>query len=232
MSVAKPSSHCPNCKSEIKWYDNIPVLSYCLLGAKCRNCKTHIPFRYTAVELANMVLWLICVKCFWHISIVYAIICALVLSTLLCVFFIDLENLIIPDRFQIILAVAGIVSIFFDKTSLSGNFNWLTHIIGAVAGFAVFWLFAIVGEKIAGREALGGGDIKLSAVMGLFLGWQKLLLAVIIASFSACIIIFCLKIFKKEKSREYPFGPFLSVGFAVAMLFGDSIINGYMSLFI
>lgn len=230
LSVAKPASHCPTCKEKIKWYDNIPILSYILLGGKCRNCKTHIPFRYTAVEILNTLLWLLCGYMFYEKSVIYSVIVMLAISAFLCVFFIDLENMIIPDRFQIIILVLGIAAIFFDYSAYSGREHWLSNIIGGVAAFGVFYLIGLIGGKIAKREALGGGDIKLAGVMGLFLGWQKLLLAMIIASVSACVVILITNIKSKEKGKEYPFAPFLSAGFILTVLFGNGLLDWYFSL--
>lgn len=226
MSLAKPNSHCPSCKYELRWYDNIPVLSYIMLGGKCRSCKTHIPFRYTAVELANMLLWLLCTFLFWEKSIPLACIYMIVSSIFICVFFIDLEHQIIFDRFQIILLVLGIVSIFFDK-----EFGWISHVIGGVVGFVVFYLISWGYEKLCGKEGLGGGDVKLAGVVGLLLGWERLLLGLLIATIPAAIIMMILSKNKTEESRRFAFAPFLVIGFCVAMFFGTQIIGWYLSLF-
>ena len=225
MSLAKPNSHCPTCKYELRWYDNIPVLSYVMLGGKCRSCKTHISFRYTAVELANTVLWLLCTFLFWEKSIPLACIYMIVCSVFLCVFFIDLEHQIIFDRFQIILLVLGVASIFFDK-----DYGWLSHIIGGVSGFAVFYLISWGFEKLCGKEGLGGGDVKLAGVVGLLLGWERLLLGLLIATIPAAVIMLILSKGKKVENRQFPFAPFLVVGFGVSMLFGTQIIGWYLSL--
>ena len=137
MSIAKPNSHCPTCKYELRWYDNIPVISYLMLGGKCRSCKTHISFRYTAVEIANTLLWLLCALLFWRQSIPLACINMAVSSIFICIFFIDLEHKIIPDRFQVMLLVLGIASCFFDK-----NVFWGSQLIGGIAGFVVFFLIS------------------------------------------------------------------------------------------
>lgn len=226
MSLAKPNSHCPSCKYELRWYDNIPVLSYIILGGKCRSCKTHISFRYTAVELANMLLWLLCTFLFWEKSIPMACIYMIVSSVFICVFFIDLEHQIIFDRFQIILLVLGIISIFFDK-----DFKWFSHVIGGVVGFAVFYLISWGYEKLCGKEGLGGGDVKLAGVVGLLLGWERLLLGLLIATIPAVVIMMILSKNKKEESRQFPFAPFLVIGFCVSMFFGAQIIGWYLSLF-
>ena len=226
MSLAKPNSHCPKCKYELKWYDNIPVLSYILLGGKCRNCKTHIPFRYTAVELANMLLWLLCAFLFWEKSIPLSCIYMLALSVFICIFFIDLEHKLIFDRFQIILLALGVASIFFDK-----SYAWYSHLIGGVCGFGVFYLVAFLFEKITKREGLGGGDIKLAGVAGLLLGWERLMLSLLAATIPAAIVMLIAKRGKEGEDREFPFAPFLVVGFTVALLFGEQIIGWYLSLF-
>lgn len=230
MSVAFPASHCPDCKSPIKWYDNIPVISYLILGGKCRNCKKHISFRYTAVEILNTVLWLLAAFMFYETSVIYAVVLMAASSVLICIFFIDLENMIIPDRFQIILLCLAVIGFFFDKSELSGINHFIYNILGGVFGFAVMWLLGFIGEKVSGREALGGGDIKLCGVMGLFLGWQKFLLSVLIASVSASIVILVYKSKGEGKDREYPFAPFLSTGFLIGLFFGNPIINAYISL--
>ena len=225
MSLATPNSHCPACKYELRWYDNIPALSYLMLGGKCRSCKTHIPFRYTAVELANTVFWLLCVGLFWEKSIPLACIYMAVLSVFLCVFFIDLEHMIIFDRFQIILLVLAIASIFFDE-----DYGWLSHVIGGVGGFAAFCFISWGFEKLTGKEGLGGGDVKLVGVVGLLLGWERLLLGLLIATIPASVIMLILSKGKKDESREYPFAPFLVVGFTISIFFGAQIIGWYLSL--
>ncbi len=225
MSLAKPASHCPSCKYELRWYDNIPVLSYLMLGGKCRRCKTHISFRYTAVELANALLWLLCAFLFWSKSIPLACIYMIVFSAFICVFFIDLEHKIIFDRFQIILLVLGVANIFFDK-----DFDWLSHVIGGVVGSTVFFLVAWGFEKLCKKEGLGGGDVKLAGVAGLLLGWERLLLGLLIATVPATVVLLILSRGREGESRQFPFAPFLVVGFGVSMLFGTQIIGWYLSL--
>ena len=225
MSLARPNSHCTSCKYELRWYDNIPLLSYIMLGGKCRKCKTHISFRYTAVELANTVLWLLCVFLFWEKSIPLACIYMIVSSVFICVFFIDLEHQIIFDRFQIILLVLGLASIFFDK-----DYGWISHVIGGVVGFGVFYLVSWGFERLCGKEGLGGGDVKLAGVAGLLLGWERLLLGLLLATIPAAIIMLILSKGKEGESRQFPFAPFLVAGFGVAMLFGTQIIGWYLSL--
>lgn len=226
MSLAKPNSHCPSCGYELRWYDNIPVLSYLLLGGRCRRCKTPISFRYTAVELANTALWLLCAFLFWEKSIPLACIYMAVSSIFICVFFIDLEHKIILDRFQIALLILGIASVFFDPF-----FGWVSHVIGGVSGFAVFYLVAFCFEKLRGQEGLGGGDVKLAGVVGLLLGWERLLFGLLIATVPAAFIMGILSRTREEEDGpQFPFAPFLVSGFCVSMLFGPQVIRWYLSL--
>ena len=226
MSIAKPNSHCPTCKYELRWYDNIPVLSYIMLGGKCRKCKEPISPRYIAVEILNAALWILSVFLFWEKNPVYAVISAIVLSVLICIFFIDLEHLLIYNRFVILIGIAGVVAIFFDK-----NIRWYDHLIGAAA-FGLFFLLIYYGAiLILKREGLGFGDVKFAFVAGLLLGWQRMLFAMLIASVSASIILLIVRRARgDEKDREYPFGPFISVGVAFALLFGWPIVSWYASL--
>ena len=225
MSLVSPPSHCPQCENKIRWYDNIPVLSYCLLGGKCRVCKEHIPFRYTFVEITNTLLWLMCVAIFSD-NVVYMCLSMIVCSVCLCVFFIDLEHLIIPDRFQIILAAAGVLAVFADT-----EYDWISHLIGLGAATAVFLAVGYAVSFFKKREALGGGDVKLAACAGLLLGWQKFILMMLLASVSASIY-FVFKMRKDNESVETAFAPFLTFGLVISMLFGNFIINWYISLLV
>ena len=226
LGLAKPNSHCPACKYELRWYDNIPVLSYLMLGGRCRACKARISPRYVAVELANAVLWLVCVFFFWEKSIALACIYALIFSVFVCVFCIDMTHKVINDRFQVILLALSVASIFFDK-----DYGWLSHVIGGVAGFACFYLVALVFERLKGEEGLGGGDVKLAFSAGLLLGWERLLLALLVATIPAAVIMSVLKRGESGEARRFAFAPFLIVGFGTAMLFGTQTVSWYVSLF-
>ena len=150
----------------------------------------------------------------------------LVSSLFICIFCIDLEHKIILDRFQVMLLVLGTISIFFDK-----DYDWLSHIIGGVVGFGVFFLISWGFEKLCGREGLGGGDVKLAGVVGLLLGWERLLLGLLLSTIPASVILMILTRGKEGEEREFPFAPFLVIGFGISMLFGTQIIDWYLSLF-
>ena len=173
-----------------------------------------------------MLLWLLTAFLFAEKNLPLAIIYMIALSVFICIFFIDLEHKIIFDRFQVILFVLGVISIFFDK-----DYNWLSHLIGGVGGFLVFFLIAWAYEKICQVEGLGGGDVKLAGVVGLLLGWERLLFGLVAATIPAAVILLILSRGKEGESRQFPFAPFLTIGFAVSMLFGTQILDWYISLF-
>lgn len=227
MSLATPSSHCPKCKYVLKWYDNIPILSYIMLRGKCRKCGEKIPLRYTLTEVANMLLWIISAFLFFEKSIPLMVIAALASSIMLCVFFIDIEHKLVFDRFVIMLSVLGITAMFFDP-----YYGWMSHLIGGIVGFVSFYSIAAIFAKLKNKECLGGGDIKLTAACGLLLGWQRLLLSVLIATVSASIVLVILSKKAEDEEKEYPFAPFLTAAFAISMFFGHGIITAYLSLLV
>ena len=153
MRLDKPGSHCTKCDYALRWYDNIPVLSYLILGGKCRKCKELISPRYTIVEIVNMLLWLLSVRVFWSVSIPFAVISALCSSVLICAFFVDLGHMIVPDSFVVILAILGVVAIFTDP-----DYGWLSHLIGAAVGFGFFYGIFALFYYVLKKDALGGGD--------------------------------------------------------------------------
>ena len=228
MSLAKPGSHCTNCNYSLKWYDNIPVLSYVMLGGRCRKCKTRISPRYILVEIFTATMYALCVSLFWEQSIVYSITAMLFISVLICVFYIDLEHTYIPNRFQVIILALGIVAIFFDSYTV-----WYDHIIGMLAGGFVFLLIYFLALVYYKQEGLGFGDVKLAFVVGLFLGWQRFILAMLIASLVGCLILVPIKHIKKMDSKhEFPFAPFITFGTLVALLFGAQILTWYVALLV
>ena len=226
MSLSFPGSHCTSCDYQLKWYDNIPVISWLLLGGRCRKCAEPISVRYTVVELANMLLWLLSVALFWENSPVYAVLSAIVCSVLICIFYIDLEHMLIYNRFILIMAAAGLVAMFHDSFTKPAD-----HVLGAVVGGGVFALLYFGAILVIKREAMGFADVKFAAAAGLLLGWQKLLLGVLIASVVGSVVLVILNRVKdQDRTTEYPFGPFLAGGFLIAMLAGDPVITWYVGL--
>lgn len=225
MSIAWPPSHCPKCNYKLKWYDNIPVLSYIILGGKCRSCKQPISIRYTLVELLNMVLWLLCALRFVD-NLFYLVVCCLAVSTLVVITFVDLEHMLIFDRFQLTMLVLGVVAIFVDPSVV-----WWHRLVGFAAGGLLFFVFYGVAYLVYKQEAMGFGDVKLAAVCGLLLGWQSLIVMVLVASLVGSIVLLCLKYARKDEAKkEYPFAPFIALGTVVALLCGNYIIDWYLTL--
>lgn len=226
MNLAKPASHCPKCGYVLRWYDNIPILSYLMLGGKCRSCKEHISIRYTLVEILNMLLWLLSVYLFWEESIVYSVIAMLASTLLVCVFFIDLEHMLIFNRFSISIAVLGIVAMFFDDYT-----EIIDHILGGVIGGGIFVLLYYGAIWVLKKEGFGWGDVKLVAAAGLLLGWQKLLFAMLVASITGSIVLLAIRSIKKdEEGKEYPFAPFIVAGIMISMFVGAEVIQWYTNL--
>jgi len=215
-------SHCPQCKALIHWYDNIPLLSYLILGGKCRHCKKRISPIYPIVEALNMIGWLGAFLLFWD-NIIYACMVCVAFSCFICVCMIDWKTMLIYDRFNIILALIGVGSIF-----VYDGISWVSHLIGLGVGLAFTLGISLVFKVLTGKEGMGMGDVKLSCAVGLMLGWQNMILSFLIATVSATVFAV---VSKKSKSREFPFAPFLTLGFAVSMYFGNSIIFAYLSLF-
>ncbi|HVP35897.1 MAG TPA: prepilin peptidase [Terriglobales bacterium] len=225
-SIVFPASHCPKCGNKIKAYDNIPVLSYVLLRGKCRFCQERISLIYPAVELLSGFIFL---SLFFWYGLSWEFASKLFLFTgLMVIFFIDLKHQIIPD----VITLPGIaVGLIFSLLSKSPSF--LDSLIGIIAGGGIFYLVALAGDKIFKKESMGGGDIKLAAMLGAFLGWQKILLVLFLASFLGALvgIVFLLLSSKLRENRLIPFGPFLAIATAICIFFGNRLVELYLNLF-
>lgn len=224
MSIIKPGSHCFTCGTPIKWYDNIPILSYCILRGKCRNCKSSFSFQYCFIEICTALLYVLTYIKFrqsW-LTVVFQII----ISCFIVIFFIDLRHYIIPDSMLIVILLMTIISIW-----ISDNYFvvlWYDRLIG-LGVVAIIFLIIFFAEKICKKELMGLGDIKLFGVMGLLLGYQLLLLGILI---SAIIALLAEVILLKSKHKIIPFGPYLTIGFTIVIFFGMEILNWYSTLFV
>ena len=224
-SIVFPPSHCPKCGNKIKAYDNIPVLSYILLRRKCRFCKEQISLIYPAVELLSGLIFL---SLFFWYGLSWEFASRLFLFTsLVVIFFIDLKHQLIPD----VITLPGIaIGLAFSILSKSPSF--LDSLIGIISGGGLFYLVALAGDKIFKKESMGGGDIKLAAMLGAFLGWQKILLVFFLASFLGALagIIFLILSPKLRENRLIPFGPFLAIATAICIFFGNRLVELYLNL--
>lgn len=230
LSIIAPASHCPKCKKPIAWYDNIPVFSYLMLRGKCRHCHEVISPRHLMVELLNSALWVIAFYYFRVTPLFFLSI--VVVSILLVITMIDLDQMIIPDYLNMGLLIIGIISLI-----IPANFNGLIKItiydqlIGLGVGVILLAIVYLI-EKIFKKEVIGGGDIKLIGAMGLLLGWQLVLFGIVFGSLIGSVIELPLRLIKiKKRDDLIPFGPYLVIGFLTSMFVGPLMITWYIQLF-
>lgn len=232
-SVVKPRSHCVRCRKPVAWYDNIPVVSYILLGGKCRYCRRGISIRYPAVELLTGLAWFFLVWKF-GVTLLAAKLCIFA-AMLIAMAFTDLEKRILPDQFTkggtaIGLAFSTVVAVpdttsqallWFAGIDVQGRWHWIAEsAIGAFLPAFFLWFGGWVFEKVRHKEGLGFGDVKLIAMMGSFLGLQGALFTLILGSISASLIgLGYIKATGQDASEyQLPFGTFLCLaGLAAAM---------------
>jgi len=220
-------SICPNCQNNLKWYHNIPLLGFLFLGGKCGFCKTRISWRYPAVELFNALFYL---YFYWQFEWGYQfLVFSFLSSALLAIFFIDIDFQIIPDAITLPGIVAGLAISW-----LPGGIGILNSLIGLLVGGGSLFLMAIIGDWMFRKESMGGGDIKMTAMLGTFLGWQQMLFVFICSSVIGVIVSLAIMAFSKKlrETRIVPFGPFLAVAAAVAIIYGERIIDFYVNNFL
>lgn len=227
QSIVKPRSACPSCKTPIKAYDNIPVLSYIILLGKCRYCKAHISIRYPLVELFTGFTFWMAFKYFAWVSPLHAAATTIFLCLMIALCLIDLEHMILPDEITLGGAVLFLIYSFFNP-QLSVLDAFASAIVSAGAFFALYYFYL----RIRKIEGLGHGDIKMMLLLGAFLGSQKLVIAVLIASFSGMLVGFYFILFKrKDMQFALPFGTFLAIGSYIATFWGNDIMRAIQSLY-
>ncbi len=220
-SIIKPASQCPACHHPIRYLDNIPMISFLLLGGKCRDCGAKISWRYPLVELITALLSLALFLKF-GLSLNFFIF-FIFTAVLIVIAFIDLDHQIIPD----VLTLPGI-PLFFLAAVFLVKVPWHEALIGLLIGGGVLMTIAVVYEFITKREGMGGGDIKLLAMIGGFLGWQSLIFVLLFSSFTGAIFGIIAMIIKKQDTKyAVPFGPFLSAA-AVAYIFWGEAFMRYL----
>ncbi len=229
-SIVKESSHCPNCQKKLKAYDLIPVISFFLLGAKCRNCQKKISWQYPIVEL-------VCAGLFIFLGYHYQILTnfanpifyrdLVFVSTLLIIFVTDLKYYLIFDAVTVPLMIFAFLINFFILSNSNNYWSvFINLIVSAVIGGGFFLLQYIVSKG----KWIGGGDIRLGFLMGFMLGWPMILVALVIAYLVGAIISIFLVIGKKKKMKsEVPFGVFLSFATFVVLIWGNQILNWYLT---
>ncbi len=224
-SIIFPVSHCMTCQTPIKFYDNIPILSYIILRGKCRHCREPFSIQYPIVEALNGLIFLGTFFAFGltGLTLVYSIF----ISAMLVVTVIDFHHQIIPDEISV-----GGIPIGFFAAILVLPLTWTDSLLGIVIGggilltFGLFWLFVF---KI---EGMGMGDVKLMATVGAFLGWKMAILTIIAGSFFGSIVgVILMGVSGKDLKTKIPFGSFLAPTAALAIFWGNDLLNWYFSFF-
>jgi len=221
-SVVYPASHCPKCRTTIRPFDNIPVLSYILLRGRCRHCKSKISIRYPVVEFLTGLIYLT-IYLIYGLSI-QTLIYVILSSALIIITFIDLNEQIIPDVISLPgIAIGFILSFFVPYIS------FINSALGVVIGGGIILVISLGGSVIYKKEAMGGGDVKLAAMIGAFLGWRYIIISLFLGFFLGALIGIIL-IMTKVKKREdvIPFGPFIVLGSLITLLWGERIISWYL----
>ena len=224
-SVVSPPSRCPSCGYQLRWFDNIPVLSYVLLlRGRCRQCRAPISIRYPIVELVTMVVFLLHWWVFgWTALMVVrlAFACALIV-----LFAIDLEHHLLPNVITLPGIAAGlIVSAVFPPGLRDAA-------LGALIGGGVLWLIGEAYFRYSGQEGMGGGDVKMLAMIGAFLGWQLVLVTLVLSSVAGAVIgMMVIALRRGDMKYALPYGTFLAIGALVASLFGDQIVAWYVGMY-
>lgn len=224
-SIVWPASHCPACMSAIAWYDNIPLVSYAWLQGRCRTCRAAISSRYPLVEAANAAGY---AALFWHFGVVpEAFVYAALYSALIVVTGTDLSHQIIPDAVTLPGIAIGLLS-----GAVLLPIGLMKSLAGMVVGGGILWGLAWLSPIVFGKEGMGGGDIKLMAMVGAVLGWQPVLLATMVASLVGSVVGSGLIAAGAMRRHDYlPFGPFLALGSIIALFFHEPLLNWYWSLF-
>lgn len=218
-SIVKPLSQCPHCHHPIRIYDNIPIISFIILRARCRDCEGKISWQYPLVELITGILSLLLFMKFG--PTLNFLVFFIFTAVLLVISFIDLEHQIIPDILSLPgIPVFSLAAIFIVKVP------WHEVLIGLLAGGGILFAIAFVYEWITKREGMGGGDIKLLALIGGFLGWKALIFVLLFSSFAGALVGVALMIIKRQDMKyAVPFGPFLSAAAIAYLFFGDAFMR-------
>jgi len=216
-------SACPRCGAPIAWYDNVPLVSFALLRGRCRACRGPIGWRYPLVEAATAGLFALAHA--RHGASPELALAALFLAGLVAITAIDLAHQIIPD----VLSLPGI-AVGLVGSVATGRLAWWDALLGVLVGGGIFWVIVHATVLVLGRPGMGGGDVKLGAMLGAFLGWQAVLVAVFVAVLLGGALAAVLLGAKLRGRKEpIPFGPFLALGGVVAYFWGEPIVAWYVS---
>jgi len=223
ITLSKPDSTCPKCGHRIRFYENIPVISWLFLKGKCSSCQSKISIRYPLIEAGTALLSVVIATKF---GVTIQTLFLLILTWgLVSLTMIDFDHMLLPDQITLPLMWLGLlVNITATYTPLQDA------VIGAAVGymslFSIFWLFKL----ITGKEGMGFGDFKLVAVFGAWMGWQLLPLLILMASFVGALVGISLMVFKNhQREQAIPFGPYLAIAGWITLIWGQSIWDWYLS---
>jgi leader peptidase (prepilin peptidase)/N-methyltransferase len=222
QSPVRPRSACPACGADIAWYDNVPVLSWLLLRGRCRRCGSRISIEYPLVEAGTALIWL-------GIAWLYGpswvgLRGAVLISVVLAIALIDARHYLIPDPLSLGGLVAGLA-----LAPLPGPPSLLAAVLGAAAGFGVLFVVGLVGEWMFKKPAMGGGDMKMMAMVGAFLGPSGAMLTIFLGALVGTIVFAPVAL---RTDREVPFGVFLAIGAVATFLLGDLLVGWYAGMFL
>jgi leader peptidase (prepilin peptidase)/N-methyltransferase len=219
-SLWAPRSACLGCGTPIAWHDNIPVLSFAALRGRCRACGVAISARYPVVELGTAILWTLAYRAF-GLTDQFAV-AVVLLSSLVVITAIDLDHQIIPD----VITLPGTVTGFVANLA-TGHVSWLDSLLGTLVGGGIFLIIIV-----ASGGGMGGGDMKLGAMLGAFLGWKVLLLSIFVSVLlGGALAIGLLAAGRRGRKDPIPFGPFLALGGAIGVFWGDRLLHWYLAAF-
>ncbi len=225
FNLSTPNSKCPACKTPIRAWQNIPVISYLMLGGRCANCNTSISIRYPLVELLTAILSVLIA---WHFGFGLQALFALFLAWgLVALTLIDVDHQLLPDVITLPLLWLGLFASLFDVYTDSHS-----SIIGAIAGYLSLWTVYMAFKLITGKEGMGFGDFKLLAVFGAWFGWKLLPVIILISSVIGALIgIGMIVLYKRERDIPIPFGPYLAGAGLVALFYGEQLMSWYLTGF-
>ena len=246
-SIVLPASHCPKCNTDIKPYDNIPVVSWLVLGGKCRKCKARISMLYPAVELLTGLLFLVCYLAFGLSleALKWGVFAALLVVLTVT----DFRERILPDKVNFTGLAMGLLLSFFIQP-FDGTAAWLSGhlfafpppaaalsvadaLLGAAGASGLLWLVAEGYFRARGREGMGLGDVKMMAMAGAFLGLQRALLTILLGSLIGSVIgLAVVSLWRKGRDFELPFGTFLGAGAMLVVFFGSQTLDWYKAFFV
>ena len=224
QQVFNGRSFCPKCKKKINWYDNLPLISFIILNRKCRNCNKIISSRYFFVEMITGIIFLLIYLNFENL---YTIIFLFILSLIfIMIFFIDLENLIIPDSLNYIIMGLAVFKNFLPNFDTSFIHEINQSIIGGIIGYLSIWLIIFLYKAIKKIDGMGLGDAKLMAGIGFLFGWQSIPMVLFVSSILGLIFVVPSLIKKQKNMRtEIPFGPFIITACFIYFIYGGFLYD-------